>query len=177
MACYGSSCCPSCSGSCHTNGSSCKTCCGNCACGCSSCSSCGCSSNSGCSSCSGCSNGCGSSSGCENGCGSTCTYTRLSVSVPGSGVCRVCNAGIQVNSTQTALIGSRYVTSIRYTATIDYVDSCGCRRTASTTQTTQVFLPCGCTNFNQVCARVIRRSYQHSCCGGAISAILQICCR
>ena len=82
-----------------------------------------------------------------------------------------------MNSTQTALIGNRYVTSIRYTATIDYVDSCGCRRTASTTQTTQVYLPCSCTNFSRVCARVIRRSYQHNCCGGAVSAILQVCCQ
>ena len=156
---------------------------------CTRCSSCGC--NSGCSNSSGCygscgcNNGCSGSCGCNNGCSSgcngscngNCTYTQLHVTIPASGVCKVCCSGIAINSVNTALISGRYVTSVSYTATMDYIDHCGCRRTATTTQTTQVYLPESCMRFTNVCARVVRRNAVNNCCGAGICAVLQVCCR
>lgn len=163
-----------CSNSCGCSGS----------CGCSSCSgssrsgSCGCSSctaHTGCSGSCGCNNGC--SSGCNGSCNGNCTYTQLHVTIPASGVCKVCCSGIAINSVNTALISGRYVTSVSYTATMDYIDRCGCRRTATTTQTTQVYLPESCMRFTNVCARVVRRNAVNNCCGAGICAVLQVCCR
>lgn len=163
-----------CSNSCGCSGS----------CGCSSCSgssrsgSCGCSSctaHTGCSGSCGCNNGC--SSGCNGSCNGNCTYTQLHVTIPASGVCKVCCSGIAINSVNTALISGRYVTSVSYTATMDYIDRCGCRRTATTTQTTQVYLPESCMRFTNVCARVVRRNAVNNCCDAGICAVLQVCCR
>ena len=163
-----------CSNSCGCSGS----------CGCSSCSgssrsgSCGCSSctaHTGCSGSCGCNNGC--NSGCNGSCNGNCTYTQLHVTIPASGVCKVCCSGIAINSVNTALISGRYVTSVSYTATMDYIDRCGCRRTATTTQTTQVYLPESCMRFTNVCARVVRRNAVNNCCGAGICAVLQVCCR
>ena len=178
---------------CNTNGCSgscgCSNTCGSCSgsassvwnysgctaartgCGCGSCSSNG--------SC-GCGNGGSGSCGCNGsscGCNGSCTYTQLHVTIPASGVCKVCCSGITVNSVNTALISGRYVTSVSYTATMDYIDRCGCRRTATTTQTTQVYLPASCVNFNNVCARVVRRTAVNNCCGAGICAVLEVCCR
>mgnify|MGYP004702775553 CR=1 FL=1 len=163
-----------CSNSCGCSGS----------CGCSSCSgssrsgSCGCSSctaHTGCSGSCGCNNGC--NSGCNGSCNGNCTYTQLHVTIPASGVCKICCSGISINSVNTALISGRYVTSVSYTATMDYIDRCGCRRTATTTQTTQVYLPESCMRFTNVCARVVRRNAVNNCCGAGICAVLQVCCR
>lgn len=138
----------------------------NCSCGC----------------CKPCEGGCtpGGSGGCNNGnqnCNGGCVYSQLHVTIPACGVCRICCAGIIINSVNTALIGGRYVTSISYTATMDYMDRCGCRRTATTTQTTQVYLPESCTRFTNVCARVVRRTAVTHYCGAGICAVLQVCCR
>lgn len=147
-------------------------------CGCSNCTartgcSCGCSG-----SCNnGCSGSCGCNSGCNGSCNGNCTYTQLHVTIPASGVCKVCCSGIAINSVNTALISGRYVTSVSYTATMDYIDRCGCRRTATTTQTTQVYLPESCMRFTNVCARVVRRNAVNNCCGAGICAVLQVCCR
>lgn len=163
-----------CSNSCGCSGS----------CGCSSCSGSSRSGSCGCSSCTahtGCNNGCSGSCGCNNGCNGSCngncTYTQLHVTIPASGVCKVCCSGIAINSVNTALISGRYVTSVSYTATMDYIDRCGCRRTATTTQTTQVYLPESCMRFTNVCARVVRRNAVNNCCGAGICAVLQVCCR
>ena len=172
--CSSCGCNSSCSNSCGCSGS----------CGCSSCSgssrsgSCGCSSctaHTGCSGSCGCNNGC--SSGCNGSCNGNCTYTQLHVTIPASGVCKVCCSGIAINSVNTALISGRYVTSVSYTATMDYIDRCGCRRTATTTQTTQVYLPESCMRVTNVCARVVRRNAVNNCCGAGICAVLQVCCR
>lgn len=172
--CSSCGCNSSCSNSCGCSGS----------CGCSSCSgssrsgSCGCSSctaHTGCSGSCGCNNGC--NSGCNGSCNGNCTYTQLHVTIPASGVCKVCCSGIAINSVNTALISGRYVTSVSYTATMDYIDRCGCRRTATTTQTTQVYLPESCMRFTNVCARVVRRNAVNNCCGAGICAVLQVCCR
>lgn len=157
--CYGSCGCSSCSGSSRSG-----------SCGCSSCTA-----HTGCSSSCGCNNGC--SSGCNGSCNGNCTYTQLHVTIPASGVCKVCCSGIAINSVNTALISGRYVTSVSYTATMDYIDRCGCRRTATTTQTTQVYLPESCMRFTNVCARVVRRNAVNNCCGAGICAVLQVCCR
>ena len=88
-------------------------------CGCSNCTartgcSCGCSG-----SCNnGCSGSCGCNSGCNGSCNGNCTYTQLHVTIPASGVCKVCCSGIAINSVNTALISGRYVTSVSYTATM-----------------------------------------------------------
>lgn len=167
---------------CNSGCSSSSGCSGSC--GCSSCSgssrsgSCGCFSctaHTGCSGSCGCNNGC--SSGCNGSCNGNCTYTQLHVTIPASGVCKVCCSGIAINSVNTALISGRYVTSVSYTATMDYIDRCGCRRTATTTQTTQVYLPESCMRFTNVCARVVRRNAVNNCCGAGICAVLQVCCR
>lgn len=157
--CYGSCGCSSCSGSSRSG-----------SCGCSSCTA-----HTGCSGSCGCNNGC--SSGCNGSCNGNCTYTQLHVTIPASGVCKVCCSGIAINSVNTALISGRYVTSVSYTATMDYIDRCGCRRTATTTQTTQVYLPESCMRFTNVCARVVRRNAVNNCCGAGICAVLQVCCR
>ncbi|MBM6923186.1 hypothetical protein H9X81_05710 [Hydrogenoanaerobacterium saccharovorans] len=157
--CYGSCGCSSCSGSSRSG-----------SCGCSSCTA-----HTGCSGSCGCNNGC--SSGCNGSCNGNCTYTQLRVTIPASGVCKVCCSGIAINSVNTALISGRYVTSVSYTATMDYIDRCGCRRTATTTQTTQVYLPESCMRFTNVCARVVRRNAVNNCCGAGICAVLQVCCR
>ena len=178
MTCSNNSCnsCSSIWGSCNR----CSSC--GCSSGCSN--SCGCSGSCGCSSCSGSSRSgsCGCSSctahtGCSCGCSGNCTYTQLHVTIPASGVCKVCCSGIAINSVNTALISGRYVTSVSYTATMDYIDRCGCRRTATTTQTTQVYLPESCMRFTNVCARVVRRNAVNNCCGAGICAVLQVCCR
>lgn len=192
MTCSNNSCnsCSSIWGSCNRCSScGCNSGCSN-SCGCSgscgysSCSgssrsgSCGCSSctaHTGCSGSCGCNNGC--SSGCNGSCNGNCTYTQLHVTIPASGVCKVCCSGIAINSVNTALISGRYVTSVSYTATMDYIDRCGCRRTATTTQTTQVYLPESCMRFTNVCARVVRRNAVNNCCGAGICAVLQVCCR
>ena len=157
--CYGSCGCSSCSGSSRSG-----------SCGCSSCTA-----HTGCSGSCGCNNGC--NSGCNGSCNGNCTYTQLHVTIPASGVCKVCCSGIAINSVNTALISGRYVTSVSYTATMDYIDRCGCRRTATTTQTTQVYLPESCMRFTNVCARVVRRNAVNNCCGAGICAVLQVCCR
>lgn len=157
--CYGSCGCSSCSGSSRSG-----------SCGCSSCTA-----HTGCSGSCGCNNGC--NSGCNGNCNGNCTYTQLHVTIPASGVCKVCCSGIAINSVNTALISGRYVTSVSYTATMDYIDRCGCRRTATTTQTTQVYLPESCMRFTNVCARVVRRNAVNNCCGAGICAVLQVCCR
>lgn len=157
--CYGSCGCSSCSGSSRSG-----------SCGCSSCTA-----HTGCSGSCGCNNGC--SSGCNGSCNGNCTYTQLHVTIPASGVCKICCSGIAINSVNTALISGRYVTSVSYTATMDYIDRCGCRRTATTTQTTQVYLPESCMRFTNVCARVVRRNAVNNCCGAGICAVLQVCCR
>ena len=157
--CYGSCGCSSCSGSSRSG-----------SCGCFSCTA-----HTGCSGSCGCNNGC--SSGCNGSCNGNCTYTQLHVTIPASGVCKVCCSGIAINSVNTALISGRYVTSVSYTATMDYIDRCGCRRTATTTQTTQVYLPESCMRFTNVCARVVRRNAVNNCCGAGICAVLQVCCR
>ena len=192
MTCSNNSCnsCSSIWGSCNRCSScGCSSGCSNSSgcsgsCGCSSCSgssrsgSCGCSSctaHTGCSGSCGCNNGC--SSGCNGSCNGNCTYTQLHVTIPASGVCKVCCSGIAINSVNTALISGRYVTSVSYTATMDYIDRCGCRRTATTTQTTQVYLPESCMRFTNVCARVVRRNAVNNCCGAGICAVLQVCCR
>lgn len=181
--CSGSCGCSSCSGSSRSGSCGCSSCTAHtgCSCGCSG--NCG-SYNNGCSGscgCSGCNNGCSGSCGCNNGCSSgcngSCTYTQLHVTIPASGVCKVCCSGIAINSVNTALISGRYVTSVSYTATMDYIDRCGCRRTATTTQTTQVYLPESCMRFTNVCARVVRRNAVNNCCGAGICAVLQVCCR
>ena len=192
MTCSNNSCnsCSSIWGSCNRCSScGCNSSCSNSngcsgSCGCSSCSgssrsgSCGCFSctaHTGCSGSCGCNNGC--SSGCNGSCNGNCTYTQLHVTIPASGVCKVCCSGIAINSVNTALISGRYVTSVSYTATMDYIDRCGCRRTATTTQTTQVYLPESCMRFTNVCARVVRRNAVNNCCGAGICAVLQVCCR
>ena len=192
MTCSNNSCnsCSSIWGSCNRCSScGCNSSCSNSSgcsgsCGCSSCSgssrsgSCGCSSctaHTGCSGSCGCNNGC--SSGCNGSCNGNCTYTQLHVTIPASGVCKVCCSGIAINSVNTALISGRYVTSVSYTATMDYIDRCGCRRTATTTQTTQVYLPESCMRFTNVCARVVHRNAVNNCCGAGICAVLQVCCR
>lgn len=157
--CYGSCGCSSCSGSSRSG-----------SCGCFSCTA-----HTGCSGSCGCNNGC--NSGCNGSCNGNCTYTQLHVTIPASGVCKVCCSGIAINSVNTALISGRYVTSVSYTATMDYIDRCGCRRTATTTQTTQVYLPESCMRFTNVCARVVRRNAVNNCCGAGICAVLQVCCR
>lgn len=172
--CYGSCGCSSCSGSSRSGSCGCSSCTAHtgCSCGCSgNCGSC----NNGCSGSCGCNNGC--SSGCNGSCNGNCTYTQLHVTIPASGVCKVCCSGIAINSVNTALISGRYVTSVSYTATMDYIDRCGCRRTATTTQTTQVYLPESCMRFTNVCARVVRRNAVNNCCGAGICAVLQVCCR
>ena len=172
--CYGSCGCSSCSGSSRSGSCGCSSCTAHtgCSCGCSgNCGSC----NNGCSGSCGCNNGC--SSGCNGSCNGNCTYTQLHVTIPASGVCKVCCSGIAINSVNTALISGRYVTSVSYTATMDYIDRCGCRRTATTTQTTQVYLPESCMRFTNVCARVVRRNAVNNCCGAGICAVLRVCCR
>lgn len=192
MTCSNNSC-----NSCSSIWSSCNRC-SSCGCNSSCSNSSGCSGSCGCSSCSGssrsgscgcfsctahtgCSGSCGCNNGCNNGCNGSCngncTYTQLHVTIPASGVCKVCCSGIAINSVNTALISGRYVTSVSYTATMDYIDRCGCRRTATTTQTTQVYLPESCMRFTNVCARVVRRNAVNNCCGAGICAILQVCCR
>ena len=185
--CSGSCGCSSCSGSSRSGSCGCSSCPAHtgCSCGCSgNCGSCnnGCSGSYGCSGCNnGCSGSCGCNNGCNNGCNGSCngncTYTQLHVTIPASGVCKVCCSGIAINSVNTALISGRYVTSVSYTATMDYIDRCGCRRTATTTQTTQVYLPESCMRFTNVCARVVRRNAVNNCCGAGICAVLQVCCR
>lgn len=163
-----SSCNCGCSGSCGGCSNGCS---GSCGCNGSCSGSCGCNN--------GCSNDCGNScgNGCGSGCNGNCTYTQLHVTIPASGVCKVCCSGIAINSVNTALISGRYVTSVSYTATMDYIDRCGCRRTATTTQTTQVYLPAACGRFNNVCARIVRRTAVNNCCGAGICAVLEVCCR
>lgn len=179
---------------CNNNGGSGSCGCSNsCACSCSSrpgwnCSNCTARTNCGCgcncnnnNSCNcGCSGSCGCNNcnnDCSHGCNGNCTYTQLHVTIPASGVCKVCCSGIAINSVNTALISGRYVTSVSYTATMDYIDRCGCRRTATTTQTTQVYLPAACGRFNNVCARIVRRTAVNNCCGAGICAVLEVCCR
>ncbi len=143
-------------------------------CGCSD-NNCGCrnsaspASNCGCSSCSGRSNnGCGC--GCEH-----CVHTRISTMLPLNGACRICGSGVTINSVQTAQISGRYVASINYTVTVTYLNNCGCRRTATTTQTTQTYLP-NCCRTNNPCVRVESKNISSVCCGACFTAILSICC-
>lgn len=160
--------CSSCSGSTSQSGCGCQ--CSSGSCGCSS-SGCGCgnsSSQNGC--------GCSSGSGCGCGCGNNCVHTRLSTTLPLSGACRICGSSITVNSVQTALISGRYVASINYTVTVTYLNHCGSRRSATTTQTTQTYLPCSCTNTNNLRVYAVSKNVNPSCCGACFTAILAVCC-